>query len=296
MIDFRYRTFLVAAEVENLTRASESLGLTQPAVSQHIAHLEKHYGCPLFGREGRRLKLTEAGLFLRDELRELDVRSRAAERELMTFTEGRRHFSLGATLTVGEYILPRFIGLFKQKYPSYEIGMTVGNTRETADAVRKGRLDFGAVEGFVSDDRLNIIPLGRDEMVFVCSPASEWADLSLIGRKEALNCPMILREEGSGTLEYWERRLGEWSLDVTRQKVVMRTSSLTSIKQLVESGLGCTVISREAVSHELRLGTLCEIPLEGEPLLRQLNYIFSEKTPSLFFRIFREFIDNIQRC
>ena len=290
MIDFRHLTFLQAARLENLTKAGEVLGLTQPAVSQHIGYLEEFYGSVLFIRDGRGLRLTEAGEYLRDQLEEMEHRSRTVRRELGGFVDGRRHFTIGATLTVGEYILPRIIGHFKQANPRFELDLVIGNTREMAEQLVRGVIDFAAVEGFARHQELDTILFGHDEMIFVCSPDSPAARLKTLEPGDLLTLPLILREEGSGTREYFERYLEALHIDPGEVKLVMSAGSLSTIKQLAESGLGGTVISKEAVRRELAAGLLKEIPFSDGILERELNWLTPAKGAGTFFRLFSDFV------
>ncbi len=289
MIDFRHLTFLHAARLENLTRAGEELGLTQPAVSQHISWLEEFYAADLFLRDGRGLRLTEAGCYLMDQLQEVEHRSRTVQKELKDFIDGRRHFTIGATLTVGEYILPRIIGHFKQAYPRYELDLVIGNTREIADQLAGGVIDFAAIEGFANHPELESTLFGRDEMIFVCSPDSAAAGMKKLKGEDLLSLPLILREEGSGTREYLERYLSEQRIDPRDLNIVMSAGSLSTIKQLAESGLGGTVISREAVRRELAAGLLKEIAFAGDPLKRELNWLIPKEGSSIF-NLFSDFV------
>ena len=290
MIDFKHLTFLHAARLENLTRAGEELGLSQPAVSQHIAWLEEHYGAVLFQRDGRRLRLTEAGQYLKEQLEVLEQRSLSVRRELTDFIDGRRHFTIGATLTIGEYILPLIIGYFKQAHPRFELDLVIGNTREMAGQLAGGMIDFAAVEGFAQHPELETTLFGKDEMIFVCSPDSDAAGLKVLGPEELLALPLILREEGSGTREYFERYLMARGLDPDDLNIVMNAGSLSTIKQLAESGLGGTVISREAVRRELAAGLLKEIPFAGAAIQRELNWLTPVRGTGGFFRLFSSFV------
>ena len=147
MLDFRMETFLAVCRYMNFTRAAEKLNITQPAVSQHIRFLEKHYNTKLFRYEGKKLELTEAGEILKnasltmmhDETAMQDEMKRAGESEELRF---------GATRTVGDVLGGKMIFNYLEMYPNAHIHMIVENTRELLKKLDEGEIDFALVEGF----------------------------------------------------------------------------------------------------------------------------------------------------
>ena len=146
MLDFRVETFLAVCETMNFTRAAERLHITQPAVSQHIHALETQYGTRLFVYEGKQLRLTESGqLFLQTAATmHHDVcRLQEALRQM----DARRHLRFGATLSIGEYILPGPLLRLLTEDPALQLRMHTANTQELFHLMDQGELDFAIVEG-----------------------------------------------------------------------------------------------------------------------------------------------------
>ena len=147
MLDVRVETFLTVCRTMNYTRAAEQLHITQPAVSQHIRALEERYGATLFRSQGKRLLLTESGQLL--------FRTAAAMhhdalrlREAIRQENARRHLRFGATLTIGEYIMPAPLLRLLEQEPDIQLYMLTSNTRELLKLLDQGELDFAIVEGY----------------------------------------------------------------------------------------------------------------------------------------------------
>jgi len=289
MIDFRLKTFLAAAAEGNLTRTGELLGLTQPAVTQHIKSLEKQYGTLLFEKRGRSLRLTQAGEYLKKEGDRLAFSSDRIIRELTGFDRGRRSFTIGATLTVGEFILPRLLGEYRREFPVREMEIQIGNTARMLKELQQEKLDLAVVEGPFDRTVWRNEPFGQDELVFIAAPGTPWAEFEFVGEPELRSCPLILRERGSGTREYFEEYLKEQGLSLPASSVIMEVGSLSAIKSLCEAGLGCSVMSREAVGKELQLRTLKEIPFSRGPALRELRFVYTDRSPAAFVKEFVAF-------
>ena len=258
MLDYRMDTFLAVCKTMNYTKAAELLHISQPAVSQHIHWLEELYGLPLFSFEGRKLRLTDAGerLFLavnnmQNDANTLREALRAGERERFVF---------GATLTIGNFVLPERIGDYLLRHPDAEIRMLVGNTEGLLRSLDEGELDFAVIEGYFrkheyayahySDERF-ICVAGAD-YVCNCEP-SVLSDL--------FSERLILREPGSGTREILERALTERNCSVQDFDRRLEIGSIGAIKTLVCANLGVTFLYAAAVREELSSGLLREIRL-----------------------------------
>jgi len=282
MLDFRLVTFLTAAREGNFTKAGELLGLTQPAVTQHIHHLEELFGAQLFEKSGRGVQLTQAGEFLQHEGEILAVHSRQIRKELLNFEGGRRFFSLGATLTVGEFLLPRYLARYKRGHERRELNVTIENTFRCLELLQKGKIDLAVIEGPFDSSRFLHEPFLFDELLFITAADSPWARESVIHEEKINTYPLVLRERGSGTREHFEQFLGRLGLHIDDSSVVMEVGSLSAIKVLCESGLGCSVMSRHAVERELLLGSLSAIPFSSGILERQITFVYTEFSPMPF--------------
>src|SRR5699024_9306799 len=128
MLDFRMETFLAVCQCMNFTRASEKLNITQPAVSQHIRFLEKHYNTKLFRYEGKKLRLTGAGEILRNASLTM-MHDEISLQSAMVKSEEEEEIRFGATRTVGDVLMGSILEKYLRKYPDADIHMIVDNTQ-----------------------------------------------------------------------------------------------------------------------------------------------------------------------
>jgi len=196
-------------------------------------------------------------------------------------------YRVGATLTIGEYVLPALLGEYARRFAQHEITLEVENTSTITRRVLNEQLDLGFVEG-PFDRRLFEAQLHRrDELILVAAAESELAQRKRVGIEELDELRLILREPGSGTRQSFDEAMlasGRPAL-----KPSMSIGSLTSIKRMVVAGLGATVISRLAVADELAAGIMTEIEIEGLRIEREFNFIYRKNGPRAFIVNFIDF-------
>lgn len=146
MLDYRIDTFLTVCRLLNYTKAAEELHITQPAVSQHIRYLEDYYEVQLIHFDGKRLCLTEEGRLLRNAATTVK-HDEIILREQMK-TGKRRTLVFGATLTIGDFVLPGMLARYINSSPETEVKMTVDNTETLLKQIDSGELDFAVIEGY----------------------------------------------------------------------------------------------------------------------------------------------------
>ena len=151
MLDPRWHTFLVLCETMNYTRAAERLCLTQPAVTHHIHYLEAHYGCRLFTYQGKTLRLTPAGARLREFTRSMAYNCQKAEAAMAS--PAPVCLRVGASKTIGEYVVAPHIERFLRAQPQATFSLTVDNTQCLFQALDEGRVVFALVEGYFDRSR-----------------------------------------------------------------------------------------------------------------------------------------------
>lgn len=272
MLDFRMETFLTVCQCMNFTKASQQLNITQPAVSQHIRFLEKHYNTKLFRYEGKKLRLTGAGEILRnasltmmhDELSIQDEMHKADEQEEIRF---------GATRTVGDVLMGKILQQYLQQYPEARIHMEVENTHDLLERLDDGRIDFALVEGFFKKTEYDFRKYSTENYIGVCSPAYPFRKKP--ERMEDLfRERLLLREEGSGTREVLERSLESQNLSIEDFEHTVELGSLHTIKELTKGGCGITFLYEVAVQEELENGTLVRIPLKNFSVSHEFTFIW----------------------
>ena len=274
MMDHRLLTFITLAKYGNYTRAAEHLNLTQPAVTQHVQYLEGYYGVELVVRNRRGVELTAEGELLLETAQKMNALAIGLKRSLENSTAIVRHYKMGATLTIGEYILPSILGAHKQAYPFVDISMVVQNTDTLLEGIDSGDLDFGLVEGPFSKSKYEHRLLQEDELILVFSPQHRLAGKDEVELQDLLKEKMIVREEGSGTRTFFEEELRRRGYTLSDFDSVMEIGNISAIRTLVLANLGITVISREAVRRELESKALCSIPIHGFDLAREFRFVY----------------------
>jgi DNA-binding transcriptional LysR family regulator len=237
------------AATENVTKASERLYITQSAVSMALAQLEKITGGPLFERQGKRLLLNDRGRLLLPEAREILGRVRNVERALSEATkEPAGELRIGASTTIGNYILPWLLGEFARLYPKSKAFLIVGNTQQVETAVYSGELDVGLVEGPYHLAQLKSAFWREDELVVIAGQKHSWSEQKTATAEMLTTAPWIMRERGSGTREVFESAMAAEGIGIS---IALELGHTEAIKKAVEAGLGVGCLSRMAVQREL---------------------------------------------
>jgi DNA-binding transcriptional LysR family regulator len=259
--------FLAVAQHMHFTRAAEALYITQPSVSAAIQSLEEQYGVKLFNRIGRRIELTLAGRMLQAEAQKILDSVELTERGLRELNDLQRgELKLGASQTIGNYWLPRFISLFKQQYPGITVDCTLSNTTEISEGTVTGLFDLSLVEGEVEPSILTSLQqtiVGKDCLQIVVGQSHPWFERSTVKVTELTNTAWVMREKGSGTRQQFEQVLKQWGIEPTQLNVILSMKSGDMVKAAVESGVGAAAISNLIITKELRLDMLRCIKVTG---------------------------------
>ncbi len=271
-----------------VTKAGDALLLSQAAVSMALAELENVTGGPLFERLGRRLLLNERGRLLLPEAREVLRRIKAVEELLCEATdEPVGVLRVGASTTIGNYLLPSLMGDFARRYPRAKVLLQVGNTQQIAEAVEIGQLDQGLIEGPCHANGVENIPWRDDELVVVVGPGHPWAKKRKVDAAMLAEASWIVREKGSGTREVFEAAM---AAKVAGFTISLELGHTEAIKKAVEAGLGVSCLSCLAVERELDQKWLVAVqsPLD---LRRTLSMVLRKSEYRT--RLFNAFIDQL---
>lgn len=293
MDDFRLKVFITAARTLSFTRAAEQLDISQPAVSKHVAELETRYGLQLFTRRGSRLELTDAGRTLLDAAERLadDYRRLEYEMSLCTGqTEGE--LRLGASTTIAQYLLPPLLARFTTRFPQVRVSLLSGNSGQVEQALGDHAIDLGLVESVSRRQGLHYTPFRADELVLVARPGGPYARTESVTPEALCRIPLVLRENGSGTLEVISAALAERGIRLPQLNVVLRLGSTEGIKRFVRHSDAMAIVSAFSVVDELRSGTLRIVDLDGLPLLRDFVFVHAEAHPARLVRQFLDFARN----
>ena len=272
--NFRIRVFRTVAHHLNFSRAAEELLLTQPAVTQQVKALEDEFGVPLFDRSGGHISLTPGGntlLPFADRMKELSDEAFTAVAEASGEQAGA--LSIGASQTIGQYLLPNLIAGFLKVNPRIRVTAQSGNTDAMLEALVSRKIHLALIEGPSLRKDLRIEPFMQDHMVLVVPASHEWADqeVAIDALKEQ---PLLMREFGSGSRRVVEKALLGAGLKKKDLKISMELDSTEALLSAVEAGLGVTFVSRWAVRNHLSLGTLKLARVRGLKLSRQFSLAY----------------------
>ncbi len=280
MLDFRHQTFLALCANGSFTKAAEELHITQPAVSQHLKYLEEYYNCKLYEMVGRTLKLTSQGKMLREYATTVSSDSMHLKKTMTASKTATKEFSFGATLSIGEYVMPEILSRLLSQHPEMKFSMTVANTERLLDRLNHGDLDFILVEGVFDKSEYDATLFSMERFVPVCSPLSEYAE-QIIDFPELGKNRLILREKGSGTREILENILHEHNYSLHAFDRLIEIGNMAAIKQLVSRNLGVTFLFEVAAKKEIEEGLLSVIRIPAFSEEREFNFVMLKNS---FFR------------
>lgn len=272
MITDALKVFVTVAEQSHFSKAAELLNLSQPGVSLHIKNLENELGAKLLHRSPKQVSLTEAGAILYRHAKVIQARYDEARQEIqMLRDEVTGSIQIGASFTIGEYILPKKLAEFAAQYPQVNLQVTIGNTQEILSAVRGNQLDIGFVEGEVqASSDLDVIPYMKDEMIVV-APSGHPLSGSVVVEQHMLQDQVwVLRELGSGTRAFSDHFMEQTALRPKRSYVF---TSSQGVKEAVAAGLGIAMVSRWIVHKELATGEVEELRIRQLHLERSFSII-----------------------
>lgn len=261
--------FLATAHFENVTKAADSLAMSQSAASGALKDMEQQFDVQLFDRVGKRLQVNELGRLLRPKAEALLEQAKELEQELMTHKEVG-HLKLGATLTIGNYLAVELMADFMRETPGAEVTLEVANTEAIARQILNFDLDIGLIEGEFQHPDLEVSYWRDDELVVFCSPKHPLANKQELDDNDLLAAEWILREQGSGTRQGFDRAMHGL---MSQQTITLELQHTEAIKRAVEAGLGISCLSRIAVEDNFKRGSLVALNVPHRDLNRAFYLI-----------------------
>jgi LysR family transcriptional regulator, transcriptional activator of the cysJI operon len=270
---YKLRVFCEVVERQSFTLAAEHLFTTQPALSVHMRSLEQFFGTRLLYREGRRSLPTEAGAavyrYARGVLHETE-QVRALISELRDAQTGR--IAIGATPTVGSYVLPQLISRFKQRNSRADLVLRVAPAAAVRDETLAGQHDFALVEAGPLPEGLTAEPLRREELVVVAHPDHPLTARPAVPWAEMRGQPFVLGPPGAAARALLERQAA--GDDPPGWQVVLELEQAEAIKRAVQAGMGLAMLFRCEVAQELGLGLLREVRVPAVGLAHEFVLVY----------------------
>jgi DNA-binding transcriptional LysR family regulator len=293
LFNFRVKVFYTVAQRLSFTKAAQELFITQPAVTKHIKELESELGGALFKRNGNTISLTAEGKLLFRYAEEMFKISTSFENEmgqLKNTSGGILH--IGASTTLAQYVLPKILALFKSTYPAVHFTFSTGNSEWIEEQVISGKLDMAIVEGVSHRPQLAYEAFFKDEIVLAVNHSNQLAQKREIKPEVLLSIPLVLREQGSGTLEVVYEALTHVGISPKDLQVEINLGSTESIKQYLSHTKSVAFISLLAITKELYRNELCVVEVKGLEIYRTFQFIQLHGHASPLSQMFKRFCLN----
>jgi DNA-binding transcriptional LysR family regulator len=251
--------FLATARAQNLSRAAAGLAMSQSAASDALRELESQFELPLFDRIGKRLQLNDHGRLLLPQAEELLSRARQLEDSLRN-RRGSGTLKVGATFSIGNRLCIPLIERYHHHYPQSRVSLEIGNTEIISSRVANFELDIGLIEGEINEPELEILPWRDDDLILFAAPGHPLARKETLGRTDLLAAQWILRENGSGTRQTFNRVMHEL---LPQLDIVLEIQQGEAIIQAVKAGMGLGCLSALLLEEHIARGELVALTARG---------------------------------
>jgi len=273
------RIFKALATEKSFTHAGEILFISQPSVSKQIKTLEDHLGILLLNRNGNKISLTDAGnIFLQYSERILALCEESC-RALNDLKDGERgNLKIGASQTIGAYLMPRVLTLFAQIYPQINLNIDIDSTRLIAKKVADRIIDIAIVGGDIPSylkNNLEIENFIEDELVLIIPKLHPFArkKKKKVSKEDLYNLNFITLNSNSTIYKFINNILIKNNIQTKQFNVIMELNSVEAIKTAVSLGLGAAFVSSSAIEKEIELKTVEIIAIENLKITRTLSIL-----------------------
>lgn len=286
---FQLKLFCTVSELHSFSKAAKALHLSQPAISTHIKNLEEYFQGQLFERTPQGVRLTEPGeTFYGYAKQILNLENEMNQSMQIALKQEAKQICLGASTTMGNVSLPCAIYMFKEEFPEVNVKLEIANTKEIFQKLTTDEIDFGVIEGQVDTDAFCCTPILSDELVFIAPPSTSFPPPSIsfpddrLSLDDFLRHPLIIREQGSGTREVFEKALQKLGLAISDLNIVTEMTTLAAIKSAVGAGMGGAIVPHIAVRKEEYLKIFKVYSIAGLPMPIVYNLIYPCKKQLTF--------------
>lgn len=264
------KIFVAVCENGSMTAASSQLFIAQPSISLAISEMEEYYGVKLFDRISRKLYLTENGRRALQYARHIIDLLEEMEQGIKNL-DAVGQLRIGTSITIGTYLLPRYIKALKELYPSLRVEALIGNSGSIEQQILDNEIDIGIIEGVAHSPYIISESFQGDRLAFICSPVHPFAKKELEELGEVTNQDFILREKGSAGREILDGMLAAQELAINP---VWQSASNQAILHGVKDGLGISILPYSLVQESLGKGDIAEFRIKGMSLNRKFSVIY----------------------
>src|SRR5699024_10673169 len=285
--------FCSVFEEESISKAAQLSYVSQPAVTKQIRQLEEHYNILLFDRLHGKLAPTQAGKvlypFIKSTLETLN-QSHEAISEV-----SKNHdvvINIGASYTIGDYLMPGIIGSFKQTFPHYKLSLMVSNTPQIVKELKSQNIDIALVEGLINDESLLVETFAQDQLVIVTPANHKWKNKDVVSLYELLGERIIWREPESGLRKVLEKAFEDADI-LNKVSFSVELGSIQSIKKAVELGVCISFLPKLAIEKELAQGVLNITTVSNINFMR--NFLMIQEPQRFNKKATQEFAKFVQK-
>ncbi|MEF3079218.1 LysR family transcriptional regulator [Winogradskyella poriferorum] len=281
--------FLKITQLKSITKASEALFLSQPAVSIQLKKFQDQFSIPLTEVVGRQLYVTDFGLEIAEAAEKILNEVDAINYKTMAFkgqVAGRLKISVVST---GKYVMPYFLSDFTNKNKGVDLIMDVTNKQSVVKSLENNEVDFSLVSIIPEQLNLNRVELMENRLYLVGGTKKKF-NQKVSKKKIFENYPMLYREDGSATRNAMESFIASQNISTPKR---MKLTSNEALKQAVIAGLGYSIMPLIGIKNELKNGDLKIIPFKGLPIVTNWNLVWQKsKNLSPVAQAYLEFINN----
>lgn len=272
--------FVQVAEGKSFSKAAKELFLTQPTISAHIASLERELNARLFVRNTKEVSLSEDGKDLYRYAKQIIDLQKQIEERFETEEEGSRHcITIAASTIPAQYLLPRVLKRFNEKYPDEQIKIMESDSSKVVSQIVDHIVDVGFTGTVLEKKHCRYLPFYKDKLAVITPNTERYRRLkeeSPEGIDWILEEHLIMREEGSGTRKEAEEQLKAAGIPAEKLDVIASIGNQETIKKSVRQGMGITVLSELAAVDEEADGELLTFPIPGADAGRDINLVYNK--------------------
>lgn len=264
--------FLATAHHQNLSKAADTLSMSQSAASESLKTLENQFDVALFDRIGKRLQLNSFGRSIQKEAEVLLEQARSLEHALLRHQDVGS-IKVGATLSIGNYLAINILSEYRKRFPDAVATLEVANTTHIAEKVLNFELDIGLIEGEVSNPDLDVREWRDDELVVFCSPEHPFSRKQALSDEDLLHASWVLREHGSGTRQAFDYAMHGL---ISQLDVSLELQHTEAIKRAVSANIGIGCLSRVTLVDAFDRGDLVPLSVEHRDFHRKFYFILRQ--------------------
>ncbi|ANX01784.1 MULTISPECIES: LysR family transcriptional regulator [Bacillota] len=266
------KIFVTVCETGSTTAAGEKLHIAQPSISLAISELEDYYGIKLFDRIAKRLYITEAGKKFLQYATHIVGLFEEMEREIKNF-DATGIIRIGASITIGNYLLPGYITRFKKIHPQMDVKVIIDNSEKIQQYILSNQIDIGLIEGIVYSPYIAEHKFRDDELVMVCGNAHPFANQKNVEISKLQNESFILRESGSAGREIFDSTMTSLGIKILP---AWESTSTQAIIRAVQANLGISVLPYLLVKDSLNRKEISQFHIDGIRFQRSFSVIYHQ--------------------